>query len=151
MRRISSAFSVSWRTADPPRLNHSSQCAFVNLSSEAHLQHTITQSHGILLRPDDPKCKPLVCRVRRVEDDAKSGVGAQRGGGLHKAWVELHNQEEVKRKSLELGVEVEEVRKEMGSADTTSTDSDFFEAHFPKVRVRGGCVLCRAKADLRPF
>lgn len=110
--------------------SHSSQCAFVNLSTEAHLNHIISQSHGTLLRPNDPKCKPLVCRVRRAEDDKKSGVGAQRGGGLHKAWVE-------ERK--EVGKELEEVRKEGGGAsstETSSTDSGFLAEHFPKVSLQ---------------
>ncbi|ORY81242.1 YT521-B-like domain-domain-containing protein [Leucosporidium creatinivorum] len=103
-----------------------SQCAFVNLSTEDHLHHIISQSHGVLLRPNDPKCKPLVCRVRRVEDDKKSGVGAQRGGGLHKAWVEERR---------EIGEELEEVRKEGGGAESTetsSTDSEFLSEHFSK-------------------
>lgn len=124
-----------------------SQCAFLNLDTEAHLLHTIAHSHGLLLRPHDPKCKPFVCRLRRVEDDAKSGVGAQRGGGLHRAWVaetkerlllspqkqQSRQQSQPPRFDSHDGVDDESGRRSVDSTSTNSTDSEFFKEHFPKV------------------
>ncbi|KAK4046725.1 hypothetical protein OIO90_006456 [Microbotryomycetes sp. JL221] len=136
-----------------------SQCAFLNLDSEDHLFHMITQSHGTMLRPNDNRCKPLVCRVRRTEDDAKSGVGAQRGGGLHKAWVKKNGIENdgltnevtpfdtdtdesmVARgvtssldteTRIQVGHELESERDSIESTGSGSTDSGFFSKHFPK-------------------
>lgn len=64
-----------------------SNCAFVNYATNLHLHHTIAVTNGVPLRPDDTRSKPLVCRVRKAEDDTKSGVGAQRMGGMHRAFV----------------------------------------------------------------
>ncbi|CDO77163.1 hypothetical protein BN946_scf184657.g38 [Trametes cinnabarina] len=64
-----------------------SNCAFVNFQSEAHLQAAIRHFNGLPLRPDDPRCPRLVCRVRAREDDLKAGVGGQRGVGIHVRWV----------------------------------------------------------------
>lgn len=64
-----------------------SNCAFVNLTSEAHLLAAITHFNGQPLRPGDPRCQRLVCRVRGREDDVKAGVGGQRGAGLHVRWI----------------------------------------------------------------
>ncbi|KAI0631960.1 YT521-B-like domain-containing protein [Trametes polyzona] len=64
-----------------------SNCAFVNFHSEAHLQAAIRHFNGLPLRPNDPRCPRLVCRVRAREDDLKAGVGGQRGSGIHVRWV----------------------------------------------------------------
>ncbi|GAA6017512.1 hypothetical protein JCM10207_008252 [Rhodosporidiobolus poonsookiae] len=64
-----------------------SNCAFVNYISHLHLRHAITVSNGASLRPEDRQCKHFVCRERKLEDDAKSGVGAQRVGGIHKTYI----------------------------------------------------------------
>ncbi|KAI0369368.1 hypothetical protein BV20DRAFT_358869 [Pilatotrama ljubarskyi] len=64
-----------------------SNCAFVNFQSEPHLQAAIRHFNGVPLRPNDPRCPRLVCRVRAREDDLKAGVGAQRGAGMHMRWV----------------------------------------------------------------
>ncbi|KAI8994182.1 YT521-B-like domain-containing protein [Trametes punicea] len=64
-----------------------SNCAFVNFQSEAHLQAAIKHFNGLPLRPNDPRCPRLVCRVRAREDDLKAGVGGQRGVGIHVRWV----------------------------------------------------------------
>ena len=69
-----------------------SNCAFVNFDDEAHLNHAITRFSGQKIRPDDPKCSNLVCRVRRRTDDLKAGVGGQRGVGLHAKWVHEQKQ-----------------------------------------------------------
>lgn len=64
-----------------------SSCAFINFESEAHLQDAITTFNGRPLRPADPRCPRLVCRVRRKDDDLKAGVGGQRGMGMHIKWI----------------------------------------------------------------
>lgn len=64
-----------------------SNCAFVNFDTEAHLQAAIRNFNGAPLRPADPRCPRLVCRVRGREDDLKAGVGGQRGAGMHVRWV----------------------------------------------------------------
>lgn len=45
--------------------------------------HFLLTNFLFSLRPQDPRCKDLVCRVRKREDDSKSGVGLQRQGGMH--------------------------------------------------------------------
>ena len=62
-------------------------CAFVNFESERQLHQSIKRFNGKMLRPDDPRCPRLVCRVRRKDDDLKAGVGGQRGMGVHTRWV----------------------------------------------------------------
>ncbi|GAA5838478.1 hypothetical protein JCM11251_003404 [Rhodosporidiobolus azoricus] len=64
-----------------------SNCAFVNYTSSLHLRHAITVSNGLSLRPSDPRCKTFLCRERKTDDDFKSGVGAQRVGGMHKSYI----------------------------------------------------------------
>jgi RNA recognition motif-containing protein len=64
-----------------------SNCAFINYSDESSLEAAIKTFHGKRLRPNDPQCPMLVCKVRRSTDDLKSGVGGQRGTGMHKQWV----------------------------------------------------------------
>jgi len=61
--------------------------AFVNYLTPLHLRHAIAVSNNVALRPDDARAKKLVCRVRHQGDDARTGVGAQRLGGMHKAFV----------------------------------------------------------------
>ena len=69
-----------------------SNCAFVNFETEAHLTAAITRFSGRKIRPDDPRCPNLVCRVRRRTDDLKAGVGGQRGVGMHTKWVQERKQ-----------------------------------------------------------
>ena len=64
-----------------------SNCAFVNFESEAQLGAAVARFHGKPIRPDNPPCPRLVCRVRKRTDDLKAGVGAQRGNGMHVKWV----------------------------------------------------------------
>jgi hypothetical protein len=64
-----------------------SNCAFVNYTSEAYLHSAIARFNGHPLRPHDPRCPRLVCRVRGQEDDLKAGVGGQRGMGIHLKWI----------------------------------------------------------------
>ena len=65
-----------------------SNCAFVNFGTESHLNAAIPRFSGQKIRPDDPKCSNLVCRVRRKTDDLRAGVGGQRGVGLHMKWIQ---------------------------------------------------------------
>ena len=69
-----------------------SNCAFVNFDTEAHLNAAITRFNGQKIRPDDPKCQNLVCRVRKRTDDLRAGVGGQRGVGLHTKWIQERKQ-----------------------------------------------------------
>jgi hypothetical protein len=64
-----------------------SNCAFVNFESEAQLEAAVAHFHGKPIRPDNPPCPRLVCRVRRRTDDLKAGVGGQRGHGMHVKWI----------------------------------------------------------------
>lgn len=64
-----------------------SNCAFVNYVSEVHLHHAIKVSNGTALRIHNPRLKEFVCRIRKKGDDTKTGVGAQRGKGMHHQWV----------------------------------------------------------------
>ena len=62
-------------------------CAFVNYKSEEVLREAIVRFNGAQLRPSDARCPRLACRVRRVDDDLRAGVGGQRGMGIHTRWV----------------------------------------------------------------
>jgi hypothetical protein len=64
-----------------------SSCAFINYETGADLQAAILKFNGVPLRSHDPRCPRLVCRVRKVDDDLKAGVGGQRGVGMHIKWV----------------------------------------------------------------
>lgn len=64
-----------------------SNCAFVNYASAEHLQRALSYFQGQPLRPHDPRCPKLVCRVRKKDDEAQAGVAGQRGRGIHVAWL----------------------------------------------------------------
>ncbi|KAJ7644208.1 YT521-B-like domain-containing protein [Roridomyces roridus] len=64
-----------------------SSCAFINYDTESALEVAIARFNGLPLRPADPRCARLVCRVRRRDDDLRAGVGGQRGMGLHTKYV----------------------------------------------------------------
>lgn len=65
-----------------------SSCAFVNLETQDELLLAISFFNHRLLRPLDPRCPKLVCRVRKMDDDLKAGVGGQRGAGIHTKYVQ---------------------------------------------------------------
>ncbi|CUA75163.1 Collagen alpha-1(XXVII) chain [Rhizoctonia solani] len=65
-----------------------SNCAFVNYDEEVYLGRSVSFFNGRPLRPQDPRCPRLVCRVRRKDDDLRAGVGGQRGMGMHARWVQ---------------------------------------------------------------
>ncbi|KAJ7075817.1 YT521-B-like domain-containing protein [Mycena belliarum] len=81
-----------------------SSCAFVNYASAAQLEHAIRRFNGVPLRPADPRCARLLCRVRRKDDDLRAGVGGQRGIGMHTRWVKEKREKEAgKEKDREDG------------------------------------------------
>ncbi|RPD62268.1 hypothetical protein L226DRAFT_458757 [Lentinus tigrinus ALCF2SS1-7] len=85
-----------------------SNCAFINFHSELHLQAAIRNFNGAPLRPNDPRCPRLVCRVRGREDDLKAGVGGQRGAGIHVRWVKdkrERDREAARRRSASISSE----------------------------------------------
>ncbi|KZT73940.1 hypothetical protein DAEQUDRAFT_362059 [Daedalea quercina L-15889] len=94
-----------------------SNCAFVNFTSEAHLLAAIRHFNGQQLRPGDPRCPRLVCRVRGRDDDLKAGVGGQRGMGLHVRWIRDQKEKAVGRASGE------EVRSPTTSEPLTTPSS----------------------------
>ncbi|GAA5982689.1 hypothetical protein JCM10908_006746 [Rhodotorula pacifica] len=131
-----------------------SNCAFVNYVTNLHLHHSIAVTNGVSLRPDDARAKPLVCRVRKAEDDSKSGVGAQRLGGMHTAFVraqQLKMQQEQRAlrersppPALDIGLSVEKglsekrrkstasVNSSSVSIGSASTTSSFLAKHFER-------------------
>ncbi len=81
-----------------------SNCAFVNFTTEAHLNAAVMHFNGVPLRGGDARCLRLVCRVRGREDDLRAGVGAQRGAGVHVRWVKdrkERDREEARRRGSE--------------------------------------------------
>ncbi|KAH9936140.1 YT521-B-like domain-containing protein [Fomitopsis serialis] len=115
-----------------------SNCAFVNFTSEAHLLAAIDHFNGQQLRPGDPRCPRLVCRVRGREDDLKAGVGGQRGAGLHVRWIRNQKEKAGSRRGRR-------ARKCAGgrhrygphphsssSGSYASTSSSILMQHFPK-------------------
>lgn len=76
-------------------------CCFVNFVSQRHLDFALSVNHGVALRPQDPRAKELVCRIRKKEDSTRSGVGAQRSMGIHKSWVWDKEQQRQARERVE--------------------------------------------------
>ncbi|KAM0789909.1 hypothetical protein ACM66B_006750 [Microbotryomycetes sp. NB124-2] len=129
-----------------------SNCAFVNYKSSIHLRHAIEVCNGVPLRMD-PRCKDLVCRERKKDEDTKSGVGAQRIGGMHREFVR-----EKRRRDAQIvvmdgddqevlqGVEGQRADDDadkvhalrhstsdtLRSVSTASTSSSFLRKHFEK-------------------
>lgn len=67
-----------------------SSCAFINYATPWHLERALVFFQGQTLRPEDPRCPKLVCRVRKKDDEAQAGVAGQRGRGIHVAWLKEH-------------------------------------------------------------
>ena len=134
-----------------------SYCAFINFESEAQLEAATARFNGQPIRPHDPWCLPLVCRVRRREDDLMAGVGGQRGNGMHIKWVKEHkakvqriqaaadtvdSQKDLMRSSSPLSVSSDDSRGRgegrftntnlSRSASIASTSSDILTHYFPK-------------------
>lgn len=136
--------SEPWRGPSSIFLISRSSCAFVNFSSQADLDRAVPFFHGLSLRPWDPRCPRMVCRVRHKDDDLRAGVGAQRGVGMHRAWVDQHRQAERADKqnmspkaapTLELPDNPHSQSSSSNhrsSASFASTNSSFLIHHFPK-------------------
>ncbi|KAM0747988.1 hypothetical protein T439DRAFT_359176 [Meredithblackwellia eburnea MCA 4105] len=103
------------------RLIGRSNCAFVNYNSQENLRNAIKTTNGVSLRPADRRSKPLLCRERMKEDDERSGVGAQRSGGLHRDYVKM--------KLGDTGIKEDLLGTSPESDDTTDS---FLMEHFPK-------------------
>ena len=99
-----------------------SNCAFVNYISEAHLLEAVKRFNGIPLRPNDPRCPKLVCRVRGREDDLRAGVGGQRGQGMHQRWVREQREKEKERRGV--GVSSKGKGKEKSGDGLESTEEE---------------------------
>jgi len=130
-----------------------SNCAFVNFDTEAHLNAAIARFSGRKIRPDDPKCQNLVCRVRKKTDDLRAGVGGQRGVGLHMKWIQERKQKPgmsgkspvdgVTQGTSNLSLTSDEesggggdgnrsFEQSSGSGSLASTTSSVLAQHFPK-------------------
>lgn len=126
-------------------------------------------SNGVALRPEDPRCKKLICRVRHQGDDSRSGVGAQRQGGMHKAFVreqqvrmaesqreirdEVASRRESSESSVSPGIAISpsplaspagrtERERSLASVGSSSTTSSFLTKHFERryaFRIYSGC------------
>lgn len=114
---------------DSIHLIQKSNCAFVNYATDVHLQHAIEVAHGRPLRPHDPRCKDLVCRVRKKGEDVKSGVGAQRVGGMHKDFVreQMREKREEKARERELAMVMRELDDESTAEGTARRNPDDVE------------------------
>ncbi|RSH94142.1 hypothetical protein EHS25_003945 [Saitozyma podzolica] len=87
---LSTAISTgdtAWRGPSSIFLIARSSCAFVDFWSKEDLDRAVSFFNGRSLRPWDPRCPRMVCRVRRKDDELRAGVGAQRGTGMHRDWV----------------------------------------------------------------
>ncbi|ORX37191.1 YT521-B-like domain-domain-containing protein [Kockovaella imperatae] len=116
-----------WRGPASIFLISRSSCAFVNLSCQEDLDIAVAFFNNKSLRPWDPRCPRLVCRVRRRDDDLRAGVGAQRGTGMHRDWVKQKQVEEAEHSPPQKSTH-------QSSASYASTNSSFLAKHFP-VRV----------------
>ncbi|WRT68015.1 uncharacterized protein IL334_004990 [Kwoniella shivajii] len=149
-----------WRGPSSIFLISRSSCAFVNLSSQTDLNRAVAFFNGKSLRPWDVRCPRMLCRIRRKDDDLRSGVGAQRGTGMHRGWVK---EQEIKlprqtssasigstnsvppspavlehapdgegRRRESIVKEGNEEAKHKSSGSFASTNSSFLMKHFPK-------------------
>ncbi|ORY22021.1 YT521-B-like domain-domain-containing protein [Naematelia encephala] len=137
-----------WRGPSSIFLISRSSCAFVNLSSQNDLDRAVAFFNGRALRPWDPRCPLMVCRVRRKDDDLRAGVGAQRGTGMHREWVKLQSPPAVdpvpspaspavlehppdgegrRRDSI-----IDATTAHKSSESYASTNSSFLAKHFPR-------------------
>jgi hypothetical protein len=144
----------AWRGPSSIFLITRSSCAFVNWSSQEDLNRAVSFFNGKSLRPWDPRCPRMVCRVRRQDDDLRAGVGAQRGTGMHQDWVKQRQARSVSPlQPVELpspaalehptdgdGRGRESTVDAQDGSDTnckstdsyTSTNSSFFKRYFPR-------------------
>lgn len=123
-----------------------SHCAFVNYHTEIDLARAVAHYHGRVIRPGGMK---LVCRVRNREDEMHSGVGVQRGRGVHRKWVQKHFEKELAvepdtyiydhaiidgpwQPEHERSRSRESTADDSDSMSSGSTTSSLLACHFPK-------------------
>ena len=155
---INSAAEEPWRGPSSIFLISRSSCAFVNLTSKEDLDKAVDYFNGRPLRPWDARCPRLVCRVRRRDDDLRSGVGAQRGTGMHREWIKQQPQQIQLPLELEVPLEVSAQTHQRGSsvegsgdsankstASYASTNSSFLTRHFPMRMfiLKSANIVCR--------
>nr|XP_018262113.1 uncharacterized protein I303_05128 [Kwoniella dejecticola CBS 10117]OBR84271.1 hypothetical protein I303_05128 [Kwoniella dejecticola CBS 10117] len=150
-----------WRGPSSIFLISRSSCAFVNLSSQTDLDRAVSFFNGKPLRPWDPRCPRMLCRIRRKDDDLRSGVGAQRGTGMHRDWVKEQEvklprqtstasvssansvppspailehppEGEGRRRESIIKEGREPIKHHQSSGSFASTNSSFLARHFPK-------------------
>ncbi|KAF9513822.1 hypothetical protein BS47DRAFT_1343824 [Hydnum rufescens UP504] len=133
-----------------------SHCAFVNYSSEPHLQRALQYFNGRPFRNGGVK---LLCRVRKRNEEIKSGVGAQRGLGFHRKWVKEHALERaVPSQSNEVGsASISQTNgispssslisgsSDESTGSSNSTTSSLLATHFP---IRYFVLKAMTKSDL---
>ncbi|KAG6336881.1 hypothetical protein ID866_2207 [Astraeus odoratus] len=100
-----------------------SNCAFVNFDTEEHLQQAIACFNGLQLRPNDKRCPRLVCRARRKEDDLRSGVGGQRGMGVHTEYIRRQRRRQEREKVEEHASTGEDNRSAASDTSEVSVQS----------------------------
>lgn len=141
---INSTAEEPWRGPSSIFLISRSSCAFVNLTSKADLDKAVIFFNGRSLRPWDARCPRLVCRIRRRDDDLRSGVGAQRGTGMHRDWIKQQPQQAPQSPDLDSSPAItpeacHTARSVAGSGDSApkstascaSTNSSFLTRYFP--------------------
>ena len=126
-----------------------SSCAFVNYDAEAHLKEAIKHFNGKALRPDDPRCPKLVCRVRKKDDDLKAGVGGQRGMGIHLKWIKEQEAKDQASAPFDLG-EGPSVRT-MSSLSVSSSDEEHRRRSHPKSNSLGSHTSTTSSVLARYF
>lgn len=95
-----------------------SNCAFVNYATRKHLERAVRYFYGKPVRPNDPRCPKLVCRVRKKDDEAQAGVAGQRGRGMHVTWLKEH---ERKRKAAAQVISPSPVDIDRGTSTGSTT------------------------------
>ncbi|KAL1758370.1 YT521-B-like domain-containing protein [Schizophyllum commune] len=73
-----------------------SNCAVVNYYGQDPLEEAIERFNGAQLCPNDPRYPGFVCCVRKVDNNLKAGVGAQRGMSIHSKWIRDQNKNKLK-------------------------------------------------------
>jgi hypothetical protein len=105
-----------------------SHCAFANYESELSLNTAITRFNGQSCRPKDLGCPPMVCRVRRMDDNVKRGAKAQEG--MHFDWIRKQN-EQTGGSAMSRQDSVIASPTEEHDNDDASCSSSFLNRHFP--------------------
>ncbi|KAK2463369.1 hypothetical protein APHAL10511_004595 [Amanita phalloides] len=114
-----------------------SSCAFINYDTEEHLKEAIEYFNGKPLRPEDPRCLKLVCRVRKKDEELKAGVGAQRGMGIHIKWIKEKNTMRESASSPDLEYAEDRLVRMTSSHSVSSSDEEHRRRPQPKSNSSG--------------